>query len=75
MNSTFSRRLSRRRCRAAHSWAIAPDESLYGGNAADRQTFCPDPATGALQNVGKSFGMHLCKDFSRGPGPTSEKTP
>lgn len=35
------------------SWAVAPDGSLYGGNAADGQIFRLNPATGAVQNLGK----------------------
>jgi hypothetical protein len=39
------------------AWAVAPDGTLYGGNAGDGQLFKIDPATGSLTNLGKPVMM------------------
>jgi hypothetical protein len=39
------------------AWAVAPDGSLYGGNAGDGQLFRLDPATGKVTNLGKPAMM------------------
>ncbi len=39
------------------SWAVAPDGTLYGGNAGDGQLFKIDPVTGRLTNLGKPIMM------------------
>ncbi len=52
------------------SWALAPDGTLYGGNAADGQLFRLDPATGKVANLGKPAvaprlkGLAFAKDGS-----------
>lgn len=35
------------------SWALAPDGTLYGGNAGDGQLFKIDPSAGTVTNLGK----------------------
>ena len=37
----------------ADAWALAPDGTLYGGNAADGQLFTLNPVTGRVVNLGK----------------------
>lgn len=39
------------------AWAVAPDGSLYGGNAGDGQLFRLDPETGKVTNLGKPAMM------------------
>jgi hypothetical protein len=43
------------------AWALAPDGSLYGGNAGDGSLFRLEPASGAVQNLGKPIGMPRLK--------------
>jgi hypothetical protein len=43
------------------AWTLAPDGTLYGGNAGDGQLFHVDPATGAVRNLGKPIGMPRMK--------------
>ena len=39
------------------SWAMAPDGTLYGGNAGDGQLIKIDPSTGKITNLGKPIMM------------------
>jgi hypothetical protein len=39
------------------AWAVAPDGSLFGGNAGDGQLFRLDPQTGKVTNLGKPAMM------------------
>ncbi len=39
------------------AWALAPDGSLYGGNAGDGQLFRLDPDSGQIANLGKPAMM------------------
>jgi sugar lactone lactonase YvrE len=48
------------------SWALAPDGSLYGGNAGDGQLFRVDPATGKITNLGKPIMMNRLKGLAFG---------
>ncbi len=41
----------------ADAWAVAPDGTLYGGNAGDGQLFRLDPASGRVTNLGKPVMM------------------
>jgi hypothetical protein len=47
----------RRSLGRADAWAMAPDGTLYGGNAGDGQLFKIDPATGKVSNLGKPIMM------------------
>jgi hypothetical protein len=51
----------RGRIASVDAWTLAPDGSLYGGNAADGQLFRFDAASGAIRNLGKPIGMPRMK--------------
>jgi hypothetical protein len=46
------------------AWAVAPDGSLYGGNAGDGQLFRVDPDTGSVVNLGKAAMMPRLKGLA-----------
>jgi outer membrane protein assembly factor BamB len=48
------------------SWALAPDGTIYGGNAGDGQLFKIDPATGNVVNLGKPAMMPRLKGLAFG---------
>jgi hypothetical protein len=48
------------------AWAVAPDGTLYGGNAGDGQLFTIDPATGKIKNLGKPIMMPRLKGLAFG---------
>jgi len=48
------------------SWAVAPDGTLYGGNAGDGQLFRLDPASGRVTNLGKPIMMNRIKGLAFG---------
>lgn len=48
------------------AWAMAPDGTIYGGNAGDGQLFRIDPATGKVVNLGKAIMMPRLKGLAFG---------
>jgi len=48
------------------SWAVAPDGTLYGGNAADGQLFKLNPETGKVINLGKPIMSPRLKGLAFG---------
>ncbi len=48
------------------AWAVAPDGTLYGGNAGDGQLFRVDPASGKVANLGKPIMMPRIKGLAFG---------
>jgi hypothetical protein len=51
---------------AVDAWAVAPDGTLYGGNAGDGQLFKLDPGSGQVTNLGKPAMMPRLRGLAFG---------
>ena len=49
------------------AWAVAPDGTIYGSNAADGQLFTLNPSNGQIVNLGKPIMMPRMKGMAFGP--------